>query len=237
MKARKILSSMTVVAILALFALFQLHCDNDASPLAHNSELDQLPAEIAFIGFTDPESTLDDATFEKDFTIETPDNPNLGFGNDGRHKGKKPPRPGFLGPKHKEHKPPFELFKNMNLSDEQKEQLKNAAENHFQCMQLPLEQFKEINNSILEETKIARKEIMDKLKNGDITEEEAEVLLQELNEKTRQLIEENPDNEQILQAICSCNETHYQEVASILSADQLAMWDQWHSQRPNPCIN
>ena len=82
-----------------------------------------------------------------------------------------------------------------------------------------------------------RRAIIDSVKSGEISREDARQQLQQLSEASREAIRNNPDNEPIIQAMCECKLTHFENVRAILDEAQQATWDEWVASLEGPCFS
>lgn len=127
------------------------------------------------------------------------------------------------------------FFKKLNLSDDQKIQLRNLMTKFHDDMKPLVQQFRDANADIIKAANIERKAILDQVKAGTITREEAKTALKALNEETRDKIKNNPATQTIKASMCALRTVLFNDIASILTPDQLIKWNNFSSKIPNPC--
>lgn len=225
----------------ALFVFAMVGCQNDAGVITPQSETSEFAtAEFALYDLEDAMLLVEDATLEHPFGIHPPgfgdgsfppDGPGEG-GPSGSHgrlgHGPQPGRPGaHLGP----------ILRELNLTDEQREQIRDLMAEYHACVEGPLSEFREINREILEQTNGERRAILEALRSGELTREETRAQLQELIERTREAIENNPENAAIQEALCACKLAHFEAIRALLTSEQQAVWDAWVAELDGPCFD
>lgn len=225
-------------AVLFLFAM--MGCQDDAGVTTPQSETSEFAtAEFALYDLDDAILLFEDATLEHPFGIHPPDfsdgsfPPNVPgeggpFGGNGRlGHGPQSGRPGaHLGP----------ILRELDLSDEQREQIRDLMAEYRACAEGPLSEFRELNQDILEQANEERQAILDALHNGDLTREEAHAKLQDLIERTREALGSNPDNAATQEALCECKLGHFEAIRAVLTPEQQAVWDEWVAGLEGPCF-
>ncbi len=215
---------------------------SDTGPeVNEDSLLDCESAAFAHFDFEDAVVAVEDATMEKAMQI----NPGLFSGDFFRGNGPFAPRgprgpfgrggPGGLGERFGKHL--GRIFRDLDLTEQQRTDLHDLMAAHRECVQEPLQAFRDANQDIIDAANEQRQAIMDALQNGDITREEAREQLRELSESTRELIRNNPENEPFRQALCACKLAHFDNVRAILDETQQASWDAWVASLENGCFS
>ncbi|MGE5496439.1 MAG: Spy/CpxP family protein refolding chaperone [Syntrophothermus sp.] len=127
------------------------------------------------------------------------------------------------------------IFKRLNLTDEQKAAIKEFSKTYHETMKPLVKQYFDANKTIMNDAKAQRKLIMDDLKTGKLTRDEAKTKLKDLNASTRDKIAANPESVKIKEEMCKARDTYFNNVKSVLTTDQLTKWDEFISKIKNPC--
>ncbi len=228
-------SLLFITALITLPLMYFTACSNK-DQVNEPNQINFDSPQFAVIDYFDAQNAIEDATLDKDMVINgdfagykfmnsmsnlTPGNPML-RGNPwlerfdfGKHLGL--------------------FFRRLNLSDQQKSDLKAFMIKFHEDMKPLVQQFRDANAEIVKSANEARKLIVEDLKAGIITREEAAVKLKALNEETRDKIKNNPATQTIKTSMCALRTTLFNDIASILTADQLTKWETFSSKIPNPC--
>ena len=140
---------------------------------------------------------------------------NNGKGN-GHYKNYKNYKPGFCA-----------IFKELNLTDEQAKIISTFAKEHKSCRREAIDALREAQRAILQNANLERKQIIDDMKNGTITATEARELLLQLAEQVRQDMKNSPEVQAALEAMKNCHNVFIDNIASVLTADQLVIWNKF----------
>lgn len=127
------------------------------------------------------------------------------------------------------------FFRRLNLSDQQKSDLKALMVKFHEGMKPLAQQFKDANADIIKAANDARKLIVEDLKAGKITRQEAATKLKALNDDTRKKINDNPATQTIKASMCALRSTLFDDIAALLTPDQVKKWNDFSSKIPNPC--
>ena len=71
----------------------------------------------------------------------------------------------------------------------------------------------------------------------DLTPEEAQELIESLNQRTRERIRENLQNQEQKEVLCECKEVLFDGIQALLDADQSALWVEWLAGLEDPCLD
>ncbi|MFC2084817.1 hypothetical protein ACFLS9_07150 [Bacteroidota bacterium] len=220
-----------VLLSISLLALVFYGCSGNNSdinvPLEENFETE----EYGVFDFEDAMNSIEDATLEKDFGF----NNYFEKGKFGRNH-----MPEFKGPMHHRFdkgKHLGRILQRLKLSEAQKEQVHEFMGDHRDCTAQPNKTIKDVAKTYLDEAKNLRKEIIDQLKNGELTRTEAKELLEELNQQTRQQIMSDESVIAAKEELCSCKLTLFESISPILDAKQLEIWNNWVAGIPDPCLD
>ncbi|MBM4176702.1 MAG: hypothetical protein FJ213_11110 [Ignavibacteria bacterium] len=130
----------------------------------------------------------------------------------------------------------FYILKKLNLSDDQLLQVKNYLIAHKECVTEPHRAFKAAVAPYIHAANEKRREILAKVKSGEITREQAKGLIKQLNIRTKELIQADPDVQAAQAAICRCKITLLNNIGSILTERQLVIWNEWIDGLRGPCF-
>lgn len=223
----KLLKSSMLILALAAFALLGLTSCNEGD-LPVDTDLPGIMQQADdFIAYESLEaSELKDATIEAEPALITPDcDNNLEMPDSRRGEQMRGPKP----PRH-----PFrmfgQIFREMEMTQEQMEALRPFFEDHIACTRELLMALRESEREILEAAREERAAILAQLRNEEITREEARELLQALNLETRTALQENPLREETRLALKDCRDALLENIASVLTEEQLILWEEWLAQ-------
>lgn len=130
----------------------------------------------------------------------------------------------------------FRILHRLNLSDDQKTAVRGYMNEFKTSMQAPVLAFREAVQPYLQAANEQRRVILLQLQNGEITREEARVLLQALAQQTRELINADPAVIAAREDMCECKIGLLDDIATILTAQQLEIWNQWLATLQGPCF-
>ncbi|MCG8606604.1 hypothetical protein MJD09_16675 [bacterium] len=224
--------------VCSIFMLMAMIACNGENPADNQiSDIDLESGEFAIIEVADAMDAIEDATMETAMGFS----PGLfdgGFFRNGGRFGRGGPRGPFglraLRLKTGNHLK--EVLRELNLSEEQKLQLRELMSGQRECIQEPLQAFRDANQEIIDAANVERQTIIDSYRNGEITREEAKDLLEALNETTREAILANPESEAPIQAMCDCKLSLFDNVHAILDETQQAAWDEWVAGLDSGCF-
>ena len=124
----------------------------------------------------------------------------------------------------------------LGITFEQIELIRGFVRDHIERIIPELRGLREVNLPILEEANRKRMAIMEALRAGEITREEAVQKLVHLMIETRLAIRNNPDNQQFLMAICESKKQLFADIRSVLTEEQQPIWDAWVASLSGPCF-
>ena len=127
------------------------------------------------------------------------------------------------------------FFKQLNLTDDQKTQIRDLAKTYQQNMKPLIQQFYDTNKTIIQDANVKRRAIMDQVKSGTITRDSAATLIKNLNQGTRDLIKNNPASQSIKVLMCAERAKLFAGIVAVLQGDQITKWNAWIANIPNPC--
>ena len=235
----KFLNSTLPFLVVLIFSTI-IGCNTDTG-VNNDSQLDFESGAFALFDFEDAVGAVEDATTENLMRM----NPGLFNGDFFRNNGPFGPRgprgpfgrggPSGMGSRFGKHL--GSILRDLSLTEDQRAQLRELMAGNRECVQIPLQDFREANQDVIAAANEQRQAIIDALQNGDITNEEAKEQLRELSENTREAIRNNPDNEPFKEALCACKLTHFDNVRAVLDETQQATWDAWVGSLEGGCFN
>lgn len=218
----KFFRNIYVVAILAaMLGIAACQKDNPVEPV--DDEMDYsmvLLSPNAMVG------DVSDASLTTDFTLQNVYDKMLlpPFGGNGKGpNGEMPPKP---EPK----KPQFKigmLLRMLELDSAQREEVKVFAQELEDCIKEYRQMLREAQRAIIENANAQRREIMEQLKSGEITREQAMQALKQLREETRLAMETDEDIQTALEGLKNCHDAFLENVKSILTTKQLEIWNRY----------
>lgn len=114
----------------------------------------------------------------------------------------------------------------LNLTDEQKEQVKAFLQEYRDCVKEALQALRESERAIVQAANEQRRQVMEDLKNGLIDRQTAMERLREINQTTRQALMENPVRERTLQQLKNCFDNLINNIKGILTDEQKALFEE-----------
>jgi Spy/CpxP family protein refolding chaperone len=114
----------------------------------------------------------------------------------------------------------------LNLTDEQKEQVKAFLLEYRDCVKGALQTLRESERAIIQAANERRHQVIEDLKNGVIDRQTAMEQLRTINQETRQALMENPVRQQVLQQLKDCFDALINNIKSILTDEQKALFEE-----------
>ena len=170
--------------------------------------------ELAVAGFDDFMASVEDATLDKEMGMSP-------VFHRGRFHHRKPGH--FFGPGAHVGK----ILRELGVSAEQITLIHELLTTHRECARAPLDELRAVNQDLIDSANAQRRAVLDSLRSGDLTREQAHARIQAINASTRQAIRDNPDNAPFLQALCDCREALFTGIRALLTEAQQARWDEW----------
>lgn len=214
------------IAVLLMLASLSLliftSCENDIVSSQPSTGEDFNSPEYAILDFEDAINTVQGGTVEEEFFVAQPYPGDQNYARrlhpmrEGRHLGL--------------------ILRLLELTDEQKELVRIYLQENRACVREAFDDFKAAITPILRSANEERKALIEQYRNGEITNEELYFALQELREQTKNEIENNADVQAAKLAICDCKLTLLDNIGSILTEDQLTIWNDWVDNLDGPCF-
>ena len=128
--------------------------------------------------------------------------------------------------------PLAKILRALELDDAQKAQVKEFMIAFRDCHKNAMLALRESEKEIIQPFNEQRRTIMEALKNGEITREEAQQQLKQLNMDLRNALQNNPARLAACEAMKECRRTLLTSIEGILTPDQLVKWLEWVSKLP-----
>jgi Spy/CpxP family protein refolding chaperone len=127
------------------------------------------------------------------------------------------------------------IFRRLDLTEAQVTDIRALMKTYHESLKPLLAAFQEANKEIVKAANEKRKVIMDDLKNGVITRQQANEKLRILNTETRQQIKDNPASIRITNQICQLNKKLMEDIKALLTPEQVVKWEQMTKRIQFPC--
>jgi len=118
------------------------------------------------------------------------------------------------------------ILKELNLTEEQKAQVREFFNQYRECVKAAMMALRESEKQIIDQANQARRQVMEQLKNGEIDRQTAMEQLRQINQRTREALLNNPVRQQTLEQLKNCWETLITNIKNILTEEQNALFDQ-----------
>lgn len=233
MKPNKLLTILSVLS--AAIALALAGC-SDKGNVTAPQQVNFDGAQFAVVDYGDVQNGIEDATTTSDMTFNST-LLSYNFVDGDRSFGPGDPSlRGMIWFDHFDFRKHLGLFfKQLNLTDDQKTQIRALAKTFQQDMKPLIQQFYDTNKTIIKDANVKRRAIMDEVKIGKITRDSAAALIKNLNQATRDLINNNPGSQSIKVLMCAERAKLFAGIAAVLQGDQITKWNAWIANIQNPC--
>lgn len=121
----------------------------------------------------------------------------------------------------------------LELDDAQKAQVKDFMIAFRDCHKNAMLALRQSEQEIIQPFNEQRRTILEQLKNGEITREEAQQQLMYLNLELRQQLQNNPERLVACEAMKECRRILLTSIEGILTPEQLVKWLDWISKLPD----
>ncbi|MCX8055274.1 MAG: hypothetical protein N3A67_06375 [Ignavibacteria bacterium] len=218
----KLFRNIYVVAILAaMLGIAACQKDNPVEPVDNGMDYSMvLLSPNAIVG------EVSEASLTTDFTLQNVYDKMLMPPSDDKGKGPN----GEMPPKPEPNNGQFRigvLLRMLELDSAQREQVKIFAQELEDCIKEYRQMLREAQRAIIENANAQRRQIMEQLKAGEITREQAMQALKQLREETRTAMETNEDIAIARQGLKDCHDAFLENVKSILTTKQLEIWNKY----------
>ena len=212
-----------IAGIIVASLLVALACSSDGTGTSRREGLEALETDaVAIADANDAFASLREATFDTPMAMDQV----LSASDFRRHDGHPQPPGSHLGP----------ILRELDITREQLREILRFVVAHWTRVERALAGLREVNEAIIADANRTRERILQAVHNGDMTREEAERRLRELNARTREAIHNNPANEVFKRVICASKINLLRSVRSVLEPRQQQMWDRWVASLEGPCL-
>ncbi|MBX3043103.1 MAG: hypothetical protein KIT33_08060 [Candidatus Kapabacteria bacterium] len=207
-----------IVSLLAVMMIFQ-SCSNDGS--VSNTDTD---SEMSFIvyDYNLDNFSFDGATPDKDISIFSEENLRPERDVEGRK----------LPPQVRERVLLSRVFRLMELDEEQIAAIRTLMIAHISCENQWFRKLNAVRSSIVERANAERRNIMQQVREGEITRQQAERLINQLNTRVREALKNHPINIEVREGLILCREEFFAAIAELLNDEQLALWERYLNSLP-----
>lgn len=228
----------TILSVLSAVIVLTLVGCSDRGNVNGPRQMNFDVAQFAIMDYGDVQNGIEDASTETDMTFNSTllnynfvDGDRLFTQGDPSMRG----MPWFDRFDFRKHLGLF--FRQLNLTDDQKTRIRDLAKIFQQDMKPLIQQFYDANKSIIQSANASRRAIMDDVKSGTITREQAAAKIKDLNQVTRDLIKNNPASQSIKTLMCAERDKLFAGVKAVLLGDQITKWNDWISKITDPCTS
>lgn len=221
----KTLKALTVAFSILLIA--GLYSCNETGTV-DNTVADEYAAPEFFTdGLNVPEPEVQECDFQNEMMLM----------NEADFVGPRDDRHPRFGRGERDHRPPRFLhfgpiFREMQLTTEQLQTVRGFMQSHEDCIRAARQLFMLSIREIMQTANTQRTAVITAYRNGTITREQASEQLQAINQTVRQAMENNPAKDLLKADMKDCLLTLFANIRSILTADQLVIWDAWVADLP-----
>jgi len=119
------------------------------------------------------------------------------------------------------------IFRELELTDDQRVSIRDFMMDMRDCAKENMIALRELNFPAREELIAARKSIIERVKAGEITREQAHAEMNVLREDMREKMQNDPAREVLIESLKECRKSFLDSIADILTPEQLEIWNAW----------
>jgi len=189
----------SIIIIAAFFVVFLASCEQNTGPNAANND----DAAFGSVYVPDLESVdgiCDDANLQNKMRFHGKDNPFKKVALKG-------------------------IARKLNLTEEQQTQVSTFLQEHRDCITLIVENLKADQTTIIENANAERTAVLEQLANGEIDTATARQMIKDISTAKRSALQELRETARI--AMEECATILFENIQSILTEEQLVIWQQW----------
>lgn len=127
------------------------------------------------------------------------------------------------------------IFRRLNLDESQRNDIHELMKGYHEGLRPLVKEFLLANEQIVKDANQQRKEIIEKVKKGELTRQEGAEQIKQLNLATRENIKNNPETIRIIDQICQMNSKLLEDIRALLTPEQQTKWDQMTQRLKTPC--
>jgi Spy/CpxP family protein refolding chaperone len=209
--------------LMAMSMLVLVSCQDDME----NDNMNVDSSEYIVSSFDDlGEVEIGGGTMEQEFMIE--DMYANEENGEGHFSGDKPMmKRGMKGRRHGGGNGVGRVFRDMELTEDQRGSIRDFMMDMKDCAKENMVALRELNSPAREELRAARKAIIDRVKAGEITREEAHAEMNVLRAEMRESMQNDPEREALIEALKECRKAFIDSISGILTPEQLEIWNAW----------
>lgn len=225
--------------LLLLILFVFVACDNTDNSLSPSFNSDLESPDFAVLDYDDAIDGIIEPDMDSNpgFGEFPPNNEFISGNGMGGRKGNPMMNGGRSPHPHKKGKHLGRIFRELSLSEDQLEAIKPLLEDHKAAMKSLHDELKIVAADIMEYGKEQRQAIIQQVKDGLITREEAKPLFEALGEEIKAMIDENEAAQVIKSEMCLLAETLFSSITPYFTEEQTEIWNQWLSDHPGPCAD
>lgn len=125
-----------------------------------------------------------------------------------------------------------EILGKLNLTEDQRTKIGQYIADYHDCVKSIMLASEQERREIIEKARLERQRIMEQVRNGEITREEAALAMQQLNERVKNALNGLVDRE----ALCNCYKAFLRNIFNVLDDEQKATFLRWLAGNKNPCL-
>ncbi len=127
------------------------------------------------------------------------------------------------------------ILRRLNLDESQRNDIHELMKGYHEGLRPLVKEFLVANEQIVKDANQQRKEIIEKVKKGELTRQEGAEQIKQLNIATRENIKNNPETIRIIDQICQLNSKLLDDIRALLTPEQQTRWDQMIQRLKTPC--
>lgn len=127
------------------------------------------------------------------------------------------------------------ILRRLNLDEPQRNEIHELMKGYHEGLRPLVKEFLVANEQIVKDANQQRKEIIEKVKKGELTRQEGAEQIKQLNLATRESIKNNPETIRIIDQICQLNSKLLKDIRALLTPEQQIRWDRMTQRLKTPC--
>ncbi|MDQ1266262.1 MAG: hypothetical protein QG635_1414, partial [Bacteroidota bacterium] len=128
------------------------------------------------------------------------------------------------------------ILRQLKLTDDQKPQILEFLREHRDCVKEARQALMESERPIIQRANEERKAIAEAVRSGRIDKREAMKMLQELNQRVRQALQDNPVRAKVEAMVKRCFCQLFANIRTVLTEEQLPLFDRWVAAYHKYCL-
>ncbi len=120
------------------------------------------------------------------------------------------------------------LLDSLALTNAQKGMIRKAVSIHHHCLRGAFAKVRAHNIQVVHRGNLARRDLLQQLRSGQITRAEFKRQLSALNKSIRNALINSPDRKRVMQSLRDCHKDYLRALHRILDPAQWQTWVAWH---------